>query len=134
VTRVRVGDGGPGNGKIRLRGDFVTPPAFATPPPITVRVQDALLLDVTHTFASCTTVGGRIRCADTVGGKFRASFVPITSNPSVYRFRVTFKKITVTAPFSGPVTVTLAHDSLVIRTDSIMSCRATNNGLVCREP
>jgi len=30
--------------------------------------------------------------------------------------------------------VTLAHDSLVVRTDMISSCRATNTGLSCREP
>jgi Right handed beta helix region len=134
VTQVRVADGGVNNGLVRLKGDFVTPPAFATPPPITLRVQDSLTLDVTHVYASCTTVGARIRCSDSVGGMFRARFGPISSNPSVYRFKASFKKITVTAPFAGPVTVTLAHDSLVVRTDMINSCRATNTGLACREP
>ena len=131
---MRVADGGPSNGSIRLRGDFVTPPAFATPPPITLRVQDALTLDVTHVYATCTTVGGRIRCADSVGGTFRANFNPLGTNPAVYRFKASFKKITVTAPFSGPVTVTLLHDSLVVRTDMISACRQTSTGLTCREP
>src|SRR5262249_29361330 len=125
ATQVRVADGAPSNGSLGLKGDFVPPPAFAAPPAITLRLQDALTLDVSHTYGSCTTVGGRIRCSDTVGGMFRANFSPITSNPSVYRFKASLKKITVTAPFAGPVTVTLSHDSLVIRTDMLSSCRAT---------
>ena len=69
-----------------------------------------------------------------MGGTFRANFNPLGTNPAVYRFKASFKKITVTAPFSGPVTVTLLHDSLVVRTDMISACRQTSTGLTCREP
>src|SRR5262249_40235974 len=123
--QVRGADGGPNNGPVRPKGGFVTPPALPPPPPPTLRGPHSLPPHVTHVYASCTTVGSRIRCSDSVGGMFRARFGPISSNPSVYRFKATFKKVTVTAPFAGPVTVTLAHDSLVVRTDMISSCRAT---------
>ena len=57
-----------------------------------------------------------------------------SNDGNVVSNKASFKKIMVTAPFSGPVTVTLSHDSLVIRTDMITACRQSSTGLSCREP
>ena len=95
-----------------------------------------MTLDVMHTWVAstqCTGTTTRIRCKDTVGGVFKATFVALASNPGVYRMKVSFSKITVNAPFLAPVTVTLTHDSVVIRTDTIMDCKQTAKGLNCHE-
>src|SRR5262249_39363026 len=104
VTQVKIADNGP-NGRIRLKADFVTPPTFTSVPPVTVRVQDGLGLDVMHEFGTCTAPP-HIRCTDTAGA-FKASFTALASNPGVFRVKVAFNKMTLNAPFMGPVTVTV---------------------------
>jgi hypothetical protein len=123
------------NGDVRVNGDFNTPPAFAFPPPFTVRVQDSGTLDLSHTFTGCTSgPGGRVRCRDDVGqSQFKIYFQPLRSTPSVYQFKVRWRRLAINSPFTAPVTVTLTHDSTVIRSDTIVDCRQRNSGLNCRE-
>lgn len=135
VTRARIHQqNAPGgqNGSIRVDGDFLTPPTFGFPPSITVRVQDSLTLDQSHTFASCTSSGGRVRCKDSIGVLSKASFQPLRSTPSVYRFKIRLLRLGINGPFAGPVQVTLTHNAGTQRMDSIADCRAQNSGLSCR--
>jgi len=137
LTRVRLRqESGPGanNGSIRAQGDFNTPPAFSAPPSVTVKIQDNLALNQTHTFGSCGPHGSGIRCSDTVGSSsFRADFKRFKGSSVVLRFRIRFSHIAIDGPFQAPVKVTLTHNGGVVRMDTIMDCKATNSGLNCRE-
>jgi hypothetical protein len=127
---------GAGNGSLRAQGDFTTPPAFTFPPSFTVRVQDGLGLDRTHTFSGPCRIlrSGKIICRESASdGRFSADFTPIRRNPGAVRFRVSFARQAVSGPFAAPVTVTVTHNSGVVRTDSISDCRAVGSGLMCRE-
>jgi hypothetical protein len=124
---------GSANGSIKLRGDFETPPAFAFPPPLTLRVQDAGTLDQSHTYTSCAGTAGRVKCSDTAGGVFKADFRPLQTTPSVFRFKASFLRLSLVGPFTPPVTVTLTHDGAVVRTNTIVDCRQRSYGLNCRE-
>jgi hypothetical protein len=126
---------GAGNGKIRLQGDFPTPPSFAFPPEISVRVEDQVALDQTHTFASCVSSAGRIRCSDrSAAGLFKADFRPSRANMAVIRFKVSFSRIALAGPFTSPIRMTLADDYAVVRVDEIQACRQKSRGVSCREP
>ena len=125
---------GAGNGKIRLKGEFSTPPSFNFPPEISVRVEDQATLDQTHTFGSCTASVGRIRCADqSASGLFKADFRSSRSNPSVIRFKVAFSRIAVDGPFAPPIEMTLVDDTAVARVGQIQVCRQRRRGVNCRQ-
>jgi hypothetical protein len=124
---------GSGNGSIKVRGDFQTPPAFTFPPPLTVRVQDGGALDQSHTYTSCAGTAGRVKCSDAAGGLFKADFRPLQTTPSVYRFKLSFLRLSIAGPFPPPVTVTLSHNGAVVRQDTIVDCRQRGSGLNCRE-
>jgi len=99
-----------------------------------VRVQDNLALDQSHTFASCTNgFGGRVKCSDTVGGRFKADFKPLHATPSVFTVKVNFLHLGINAPFAAPVKVTITHNGAVVRMDTISDCRESGSGLSCRE-
>jgi hypothetical protein len=139
LTQAKLrGQSSPGaaNGSIRLRGDFVTPPAFTFPPSFTVRVQDALGLDRAHTFTSCRSgANGRLRCSESaVDGRFKATFKPLGAFSSTLRFKVSFMRQAVSGPFAAPVSAVLTHNGSVMRADTITACRNVGSGLNCREP
>jgi hypothetical protein len=138
LTRAKLrgqSSAGSSNGSARLQGDFTTPPDFTFPPTFTVRVQDGATLDRTHTFSNCRTASsGRIACRDTAGAStLTASFKPFRRNPGVIRFKVSFQRQAISAPFAAPVRMTLTHNGGVMRTGVISNCRATVNGLQCRQ-
>jgi hypothetical protein len=118
------------NGYILVRGDFLAPPAFNATDPIAVRVQDAAGLDVSHGFASCTSVGGRVRCRDS---NFRVLFKPLSSTQAVFKYQIRFTRLGIHPPFAGPLTVTITHDTALDRVGVISDCRASDFGLRCRE-
>lgn len=125
---------GRGNGSIRLSGDLLMPPNIVFPPPISVRVRDSLSLVETHTFSSCVPAGTGLRCTDTMGtSRFRLQLKPLRSTPQVVRYRVSFQRIAIDAPFAPPVEVTISHDTGVDRIDTMNDCRQSNAGLACRE-
>jgi hypothetical protein len=137
VVRAKIhGQSGSPTGSIRLKGDFSTPPAFSFPPPFSVRVQDGGGVDRLHVFNDCVTnARGRVRCQDTsADGVFKATFKPVGQSPGVVRFKVDFLRQTLAGPFAAPVTVTLAHNSAVVRQDTISTCRQGGTTLSCREP
>jgi hypothetical protein len=138
LTQVKIREErgpGTGNGGIRVRGDFVVLPPVGSLAPFTVRIQDSLALDRSHTFTSCSTsANGRVRCTDAaLDGRFNATFTPFGSNPSAVRLRVGFLRQAISGSFAGPVQVTLTHAGGVVRTDTIMDCRQTGSGLSCKE-
>lgn len=129
--RARSGSG-VDNGRMRLRGEFATPPAFSFPPSFTVRVKDALAFDRSVTFINCTTRNGRVRCSQIAAdGTFKANLSPMRSRP-VTRLRVSYQRLTTDGPFAGPIEVRLNHGE-VSRTDVVTNCRTRGSGLGCRE-
>jgi hypothetical protein len=118
------------NGRILVRGDFLTPPNFTAAQPITVTVEDSLSLTVSHTFTTCTGTTTRVRCTEP---GFRADFFSLSSSPTTFRYKVKLLNLEIDLPFSGPVTVTISHDVGIDRLDSIGDCKASNSGIKCRE-
>ena len=135
LSRVKVRaekEPGSADGRVDVQGSFSVPPSFTSPPPFTVRVQDNAALDVSHSFASCTTTSkGKIDCREETGTEeYRAKLVPKGSG---LKFKISLRGQAVAAPFAGPVTVTLLHNSAVVRTGTISSCTASDNGMKCRQ-
>ena len=124
---------GAANGSLGVQGDFVTPPLFTYPPPFTVRVQDGLTLDRTHTFQSCrTTSSGRIICREAdVDGIFKASLKP-SRVPGTMAFKIKFQRQAINAPFAAPMTVTLVHNAAVVRQGSASDCTSKGLSFKCR--
>jgi len=122
---------GSADGRADVKGEMPVPPTFSSPPPFTVRVEDALAMDVSHTFESCTTKSnGKITCRDEIGEQdYRASFKP---KGEVLRFKISLRGQAITGPFEGPATVTLVHDSAVVRSDTASDCQASDTHLTCR--
>jgi predicted acyl esterase len=123
-------------GSISVQGDFTIPPAFSVPPPFTVRLEDSGTVDLIHTFASCVTAtSGRVTCRETDATQvFKAKFKPSRRAPGTVVFKVSFQRQAISPPFTAPVRMTLAHNTAVVRTDTITTCSATASGLRCREP
>jgi hypothetical protein len=137
-------------GKVQLKGDFVLHLApgealldvFNANYPILIRVQDALHLDETFTWqpAECQlrTKNGalrQIRCRST-DRKRAVKFGTLGKNAAAIRYNMVAGKLDVTAPFEGPLTVTLSHGngSIINRVGAIIDCEASlTGGLRCEE-
>src|SRR5262249_2175535 len=110
------------NGSVSIKGDFLThPPTDVFDPVaggITIRVKDVQTLDQSYN-AICTASGAptRFKC---VGNNFKATFKPLRTTPAVFRFKAKAKRQSFVAPFEAPVRVTITHDTVIDRTDTIM--------------
>jgi len=124
---------GASSGSIRVQGRFTTPPNFSTPPPFGVRVRDGGSVDRLHTFQDCvTSSNGRVKCIEqSADGVFKAKIGPKNGAQS---FKVSFQKQSIAGTLVAPVTMTLTHDSAVVRTDTITVCRQSESSLSCKEP
>src|SRR6185369_1767515 len=120
------------DGRVDAKGSFDASPEFSAPPPFNVRIQDAAGLDVSHTFGSCrTTAKGKITCRDTVAdADYRATLTP---KDGLMLLKLSLRGQPIDAPFTGPVTVTLLHNSAVERSGSISDCTASDTALKCRQ-
>jgi hypothetical protein len=57
----------------------------------------------------------------------------VKAQPGVFRLRARFKNLTIDAPFTAPLTVTLTHGSgPTTRAGQVSDCQATNAGIKCR--
>ncbi|HJQ83639.1 MAG TPA: thrombospondin type 3 repeat-containing protein [Candidatus Binatia bacterium] len=127
------------NGAVKLKGTFaVAPPndVFFAANGLRVRVQDALGFDETYVWpqAHCGMVGsGRWLCL-APGVDPTAKFMARTSTspPAVYRFSIAVKRLALSGPFTGPVTVTMSQDYDIDRTGAVAACRTSPTRLVCR--
>jgi len=54
--------------------------------------------------------------------------------PEPCAFEVGFQHQAIDGPFVGPVTMILAHNTAVLRSDTISGCRQMGTGISCREP
>ncbi|HYB98771.1 MAG TPA: CocE/NonD family hydrolase [Candidatus Limnocylindrales bacterium] len=124
---------GAGNGRADVKGAMSVPPNFSAPPPFTVRVEDALALDVSHTFESCTTkASGKITCRDEDGEEDnRASFKP--KGDGAMAFKISLRGQSISGPFAGPAMVTLVHDSAVVRSGTAGDCQSDDTRLICKQ-
>jgi hypothetical protein len=123
---------GAANGSVDAKGEFATPPGFSSPPSFSVRVQDSETLDVSHTFETCTTKpNGKIACRESGSGEDnRATFTP---RGDMVGFHLSMRGRSISAPLAGPVSITLLHNSAIVRTDSIDQCTSTASSLQCKE-
>ncbi|HEY2775497.1 MAG TPA: CocE/NonD family hydrolase [Candidatus Binatia bacterium] len=122
---------GAANGRVDVAGSFDVPPDFSTPPPFTVRVRDNAALDVSHAFSSCATAAsGKINCDESdATSDYRATFV---RGGSSVRYKVSMRGLAIAAPFAGPVTVDLLHNSAVVRSGTAADCQEGTSSLKCR--
>ena len=123
---------GRANGSIKLGGGFQKPFISTLGPPFGVRVQDSGGTDVSHAFADCQDRGGSVKCKDIDGSK--ATFKQDRDDSSLYKFTVNVPKLALANAFAGPVTVTLTHNDVYLRRDTISDCEQKKRGLDCREP
>jgi cysteine-rich repeat protein len=142
VTKLRMKGQtiGIGNGKVALKGDFVTLlDAFDVFDPsegITMRVQDALETDlfVGPVECSVSTSGKKTSCDafDPTRLKLRIKLLP--GSPGTYRFSAKFLGVPVDQPFRAPVSVTISqHANDIDRTGAILDCAAFAKGIKCKE-
>ncbi len=125
------------NGLALVKGDFLTGSAsgaFNTSGPISVIVDDALTTTQAHTWSTseCVASGTRVTCKS-VDKNYQASFRQLGGNANQWKFSIKQKKLAITGPFAGPVTVTLGWGPGIQRSDTISDCKATASGLNCRE-
>jgi hypothetical protein len=138
VSRARIKaekSAGAANGRIVVKGEFVVPPFFSSPPAFTVRIEDSSTLDTAHTFQDCDTSGNvqKARCRDRVAEGDFGVVLKARKNSNVIRVKVVFKRLSVSAPLAAPVTVSLLHNSAVVRADAIGNCKAKPGKLSCKQ-
>lgn len=126
------------NSAVKVKGDFIVAPpgdVVAAFNGLRLRIVDALTLDVTYTWAGfeCAVLpGSKVFCLST-DRRFKMTFRPLKATPTVYRFVGTVKRVGLTGPFSGPVTVTISQDSDIDRVDTVVDCRLESTKLTCKE-
>jgi cysteine-rich repeat protein len=139
VDRVRLQatrGGVPPSGTAKAKGRFLTAlsgDVFDPLAGVTVRVADALGVDLTHGFTSCIrrSYFRVVRCDD---GDFHADFKFVGDTLASLRFAVRFVHQPLTSPFQGPATVTITHGAAIDRAGSAVTCRGEPERLICRTP
>jgi hypothetical protein len=141
VTKVRLRQNSSGQGDnsvLRMQAFFVTTPpgdVFTAANGVTIRVQDAIAADesVTWTPADCVSVGGKTKC---LGGGAKYIYLqvkPLRGIPEAFAVSMKVRKLNLTGPFDGPVTVTVTETgSGVDRVGTISDCVLRVSGLACR--
>lgn len=140
ITKItlRRNTGGQGDkSSVKAKGFFVTTPpgdVFTSAGGFRVRVRDGIGLDVSRTFASgdCVVVGGKTKCK-TADRALRASFKPLSDTPTVIQFSLVLKRLGLTGPFTGPVSLDLAQANGTDRNGQITDCLLKLLGLACRQ-
>ena len=126
------------NSAVKVKGDFIiTPPndRVLASNGLRLRVVDSVALDATFTWAQgeCGLVSsGKLLCIS-LDHRFKASFKPLKTTPTVYRFTITVKRVGLNGAFSGPVTVTVSQDFDIDRVDTVVDCRLESTKLTCKE-
>lgn len=140
---IRHDSSGKSRGWIKLKGDFL----LDTAPPVSevfegtggiyMRVTDSVGLDVVTGPAffrehHCKRSGsGVVKCKD-VNKTAKATFKPVKGSPHLIRFTIKLRKLDIPPPVYGPIQLTLTYNGDVDRVDEILTCGATNRGLVCK--
>jgi len=127
------------NSAVKVKGDFIIAPpgdVVAASAGIHLRVQDALGLDRTWAWdgPDCATLPNNKVLCISADRLLKLTFKPLKATPAVYRFVGTAKRVGLTGPFSGPVTVTISqlYDA-VDRVDTVVDCRLESSKLTCKE-
>jgi len=121
VTKIilRRNSGGQGDkSAAKGKGFFVTSPpvdTFTGAAGFQLRIRDGIGLDVTRGFAAaeCVTAGTKVKCQSTDRTR-KASLKPLAATPQVIQFSYVFKRLGLTGPFNGPVTLTLTQNGSAI--------------------
>ena len=125
------------NGTISVRGSFFTKPVgdpFSPASGITVRIQDALQLDSTISWAAgdCVSLPGWIRCRST-DSNLKGTFRALGVSPPLYSFDLSFNHLAIAPPLQGPVTVDIMYGEGIDRVGVFAACARTNDSRVsCR--
>jgi len=136
-----------GIGRLRGTGSFIdlgsAGGAFTGADGVSIRVKDTLStisppgdgIDFTMVFpaSSCQpTLKGGVTCLDALT-KSQAKFSPTPRAVSQFSFSFRIRRVPLTRPFFGPVTVILTHNRTVHRRDSLSDCKLYGWGIKCRE-
>ena len=120
------------------KGFFVTSPpgdTFDGAAGFQLRIRDGISLDVTRGFTAgeCIAVGTKVKCKSTDKAR-KASIKALTATPQVFQFSYVFKRLGLSGPFNGPVSVTLTQNgSAIDRAGDATDCLIKLLGLACRE-
>jgi len=120
------------------KGFFVTSPpgdTFDGAAGFQLRIRDGISLDVTRGFTAgeCIAVGTKVKCKSTDKAR-KASIKALTATPRVFQFSYVFKRLGLSGPFNGPVSVTLTQNgSAIDRAGDATDCLIKLLGLACRE-
>ena len=116
-------------------GDFSLSQAnlIDTPGPLGGRLSDRVQLSVEELSDGGSTAQS-LYSGVLSGLGARAVGTLRASQTRSYRFTVSFQHLALADPFAGPVTITLTHNDVVLRRDTITACEQKKRGLDCREP
>lgn len=127
------------NSAVKVKGDFIVAPpgnVLTAFDGLRLHVVDALGLDVTYVWGAseCAVLppGTKVLCIS-LDRTFKMTFRALKATPTVYRFTGTVKRVGLTGPFSGPVTVTISQDLDIDRVDTVVDCRLDSTKLKCKE-
>lgn len=101
----------------------------------TVRIQDALGLDVARTFVptDCIGAGTKVKCKS-LDKALKATIKPLDATPQVHQFSIVLKRLGLPGPFFGPVRLTLTQSGTdVDRSGTVVDCVLKLSGLACRQ-
>jgi hypothetical protein len=141
VTKItlRRNNGGQGDkSAAKGKGFFVTSPpgdTFDGAAGFQIRIRDGIGLDVTRGFsaAECVAAGTKVKCKSTDKSR-KASLKGLAATPQVIQFSYVFKRLGLSGPFNGPVSVTLTQNgSAIDRAGDATDCLIKLLGLACRE-
>ncbi|MBI3784511.1 MAG: hypothetical protein HY270_14040 [Deltaproteobacteria bacterium] len=120
------------NGTVALAGSLANAAAIDTSGGLVIRVQAGGLDQIRmFTAQDCRALGPIIECVS-AGRTATARFGPTRTNRS-RAFTASLDKLSITGPFSGPVTMTLTElQSGMSRSGAIATCHTMGRGLVCR--
>jgi len=140
VTKItlRRNNGGQGDKSgAKGKGFFVTSPptdVFNGAAGFQIRIQDSIGLDITRGFsaAECVGAGTKVKCQS--ADRSRKASIKALATPQVIQFSYVFKRLGLSGPFNGPVTVTVTQNGTAIdRVGSATDCLIKLLGLACRE-
>ena len=140
VTKItlRRNNGGQGDKSgAKGKGFFVTSPptdVFNGAAGFQIRIQDSIGLDITRGFsaAECVGAGTKVKCQS--ADRSRKASIKVLATPQVIQFSYVFKRLGLSGPFNGPVTVTVTQNGTAIdRVGSATDCLIKLLGLACRE-
>jgi len=133
---IKGGFGSP-TGKIVVKGSFSVDPAsgesFDAGGTVTATIIEGngQVFAISFPPAECTTKKGKTNCR-TADKKIKAKFKPNKKEQGTFKYKLQFRKQSITGPFSDPLTVRIEHSNGLTRQGSFDVCPLTGFTLICK--